>query len=569
MKPAFLFFFFLVCLPSLALGKQTTADSIPGQYLVMLKVPKSEYPMAQLEKIFHAKVIDRIRPNVFLLENTRENSASVLHALRENPLVAFAEPNLIVRAIKTPNDPEYGQLWGLSNQGALDKDAMRGIRGVDIGAERAWEVTTGAPNIVVAVIDTGIDFSHADLADNAWVNEIEAKGQAGVDDDANGYIDDINGFNFVANDGNIVDDYGHGSHCAGTIGARGDNNVGVAGVAWNVRLMAVKFLDRNGSGTIANAIKAVDYARVMRAHISNNSWGGAGASDILKKTVEDTMTAGQLFVAASGNDAGDNDQTPMQPAGFPFQNILSVAAVDNRGGFADFSNFGEESVHLAAPGVNIFSTVPGGYEIFSGTSMAAPHAAGVAALVWSKYPKMTYVQVRRRLLDSVRPLKSLKGKVSSGGLLDAYYSVTGLKPPQQDPNDPSVWPSRQKFSISSPHPYPDNLSEVYTVKLPGATRIAVHFAKFATEAAYDIVQFFNSSNEVLGSLSGAHDGAYSPVADGDTLIMKFTTDGSNTEHGFDVDDVVFEGQALPYPTPTPTPVPVPDPSPTPEPTPVM
>jgi thermitase len=566
MKLGFCFFFaFLFSLPAFAKPKV-----VPGQYLVMLKAPKPEISHSQLEQMLRAKVIDQVRSNVYLIEKgPRLSPSSVLRSLREQPLIAYAEPNVMVHAVKTPNDPEFPQLWGFSNKATLDKDSMRGLAGVDIQAERAWDVTTGARNIVVAVIDTGIDFSHPDLTDNAWVNEIEAKGQPGVDDDFNGYVDDINGFNFVAQNGDVKDDYGHGSHCAGIIGARGDNGVGIAGVSWNVRLMAIKFLDRNGSGTIANAIKAIDYARVMRAHISNNSWGGAGASDILRKTVEDTMTAGQLFVAAAGNDGTDNDQVPTQPAGFNFPNVLAVAAVDNRGNLADFSNYGDKSVQIAAPGVNVFSTVPGGYEIFSGTSMAAPHAAGVAALVWSKFPKMTYAQVRQRLIDSARPFTSLKGKTVSAGFLDAYYAVTGLTPPTTDPNDPSLWTNRQSFTISTPHPYPDQFDEVYTVKLPGASRIAVHFSKFQTEASYDLVRFFNANNETLGTMSGSRDGSYSPIADGDTLIIKIVSDGSNSDHGFDVDEVVFEATSLPDPAPTPTPVPVPDPSPTPAPTPVI
>lgn len=553
----------------------TTAQSanVPNQYLIELKPSRAPITPLDIERVINVKVLDRVRPNVYLIEKvTKQPAELVVRSLRANKLVSIAEPNGIVHSFRTPSDPEYKNLWGLANTGLVDKDGTRGIKGVDVQAEKAWDITTGAKHVTVAVIDSGIDFTHPDLADNAWVNTLEANGQPGVDDDNNGYVDDINGFNFVANNGISKDDFGHGSHCAGTIGAKGDNGSGVAGLSWNVRLMAVKFLDQFGSGTIANAIKAIDYARVMKADILSNSWGGTGQSELLKKAVEDTKTAGQLFVSAAGNSQSSNDNEPIQPASFPVDNMIAVAAIDNRGNLADFSNYGEKSVHLAAPGVNIFSTVPGGFEYTSGTSMAAPHVAGIAALVLAKHPKFTYVDIKKRLLESVRPLVSLKNKVMTAGLIDAYHAVSGTKPPATDPNDPAAWAKTQPYQLSTAHPYPNEANEILTVRVPGAKRISLHFPKFQTEETYDFVQFFNGANESLGKWTGVHDGEFSPVADGDTLILKLISDGSNTEYGFDADRVVYEiaePAPSPQPTPEPLPSPVSDPSPTPEPTPVF
>jgi subtilisin family serine protease len=531
----------LAAVLSVALYAQAAApESAPGQFLVRLKNPARAYDPRVLERSLGGAIIDKVRDDLVLVQRPKsEPLEAALKTLRDDPNVTLAEPNYLFKASRVPSDSEYGKLWGLNNIGNLDKDGLRGLKGLDINAERAWDITTGSKNVVVAVIDTGVDFKIPDLADNAWTNQAEANGKPGIDDDNNGYVDDIHGFNFVANNGNVTDDNGHGSHVSGTIGARGDDGRGVVGVNWNVSIMAVKFLDSQGSGSLANAVKAIDYARKNGAKILSNSWGGGGFTQTLKDAIEETRKADQVFVAAAGNDGADNDKTPTYPASYQVDNIIAVAAVDNRGDLAYFSNFGVNSVHIAAPGVNILSTVPKGFDIYSGTSMATPHVAGVAALVSSANPNFTYAEIKKRILDSARPLNTLRGQIATGGMLDAYYALTGGNPPP-DPNDPSVWTNSVSYPVSTPHPYPQKFTQTYQIRVPGASRISAHFSKFATEVGYDRVQFYNQQNELIGTWSGKKDGRFSPIAEGDTLIMKFTADDSVNDYGFDIDQVVFQ-----------------------------
>ena len=524
--------------------KPSAAPSVPGQYVVQLKKNQALFGTVALERTLHAKILKSVRPDMIVVErNKNEDRTNVVKELNANPAVIIAEPNYIFHAFRTPNNPEYAKVWGLNNRGAVDTEGTLGVSGVDIGMEKAWDITTGSRNVVVAVVDTGVDFSIPGLKNNAWVNEAELHGKPGVDDDGNGYIDDINGFNFVANNGDVKDDNGHGSHCSGTIGAEGDNGVGLPGINWQVSIMAVKFLDSEGGGSLDNAVKALDYARKNKAQILSNSWGGNAVSAILQKAVQDTHDAGELFMAAAGNDGQDNDHRNTIPAGYSkdMDNVVAVAAVDNRGELAFFSNYGLKNVDIAAPGVNIYSTVPAtmdatGFKALSGTSMACPHAAGVAALLLSANPNWKYIDIKQRMIATARPLASLNGKVSSGGMIDAYYALTNQKPPA-DPNDAAVWADSKPYSVSTPHPYTENMDVKYTVQIPGAKKVSVHFSKFRTELGYDTVQFFNSKGESLGKWSGSQDGRFSPIAEGDTLVLEFKSDRSNNDFGFDVDKV--------------------------------
>ena len=518
-------------------------ESVPQQFVVKLKkaLPQTTdiTALASVEERLDARIVDVLRRDMVLVQRTnKETRASALTSLRSNAFVAEADPNYILRAYRTPNDSDYTKLWGMNNPGEM-VSSKRGLKGLDISAERAWERTTGSKDVVVAVIDTGIDFKHPDLAPNAWVNVKELNGVAGVDDDGNGYVDDIHGYDFVNNDGDPTDDQGHGSHCAGTIGARGDDGSGVAGVNWNVSLMAVKFLDANGSGSLANAIKAIDYARINGAKIMSNSWGGGPKMSTLEDAIELTRQAGILFVAAAGNDGSDNDVTPAYPASYDSDNIISVAAVDARGDLADFSNYGVMRVDIAAPGVGIYSTVPGGFDTYSGTSMATPHVSGVAALLLADQPNLTYQELKAKLFSSARPLRSLQGAIATGGILDAYYALSG-DPTPADPNDASVWTEKTAYALSSVHPYADGSNLIFKIQVPGAKRISAHFSKFETEAGYDLLQFTNAAGENIGVWSGKKDDRFSPIADGDTLILKFTSDSSVNAYGFDIDSVSVE-----------------------------
>lgn len=337
--------------------------------------------------------------------------------------VAYAEPNYIVHADGTgavaladaarrpttrPDDPSFVDEYGLSQ----------------IHAPGFWNYTTGSDAVIVGDIDSGIDLQHPDLIDNLWTNSGEIAGN-GVDDDGNGYVDDIHGYDFANDDGDPDDDNGHGTHTSGTIGAQGDNGIGVSGVAWDVSLMALKTLDEYGSGTTFDTVLAVEYATMMGVEVTNNSYGGGRFNNALY----DAIAAGGLFVAAAGNEGTDNDQTASYPASYDLDNIISVAAVDSGRHLANFSQYGATTVDLGAPGVNILSTFPieyGSYATFEGTSQAAPHVAGAVALMMALFPDMPLTDIKAALLAGVQPLADLQGKTVTGGELDLTGALAAL-----------------------------------------------------------------------------------------------------------------------------------------------
>ncbi len=341
-----------------------------------------------------------------------------LAAYRADARVLYAEPDYRVRLHVTPNDPMFGDLYGLNNTGQSG-----GRADADIDAAEAWNVTTGSTSVVVAVIDTGIDYRHSDLAANVWSNTDEIAGN-GVDDDRNGYVDDVRGWDFANNDNDPFDDNGHGTHVAGIIGAVGNNGVGVAGVAWRVRLMPLKFLAADGSGSLSGAIAALNYAVANGATISNNSWGGGGFSEALVNALVNARNAGHVFVAAAGNGGTDNDTAPHYPASYDLDNVVSVAATDRNDRLASFSNYGLNTVDVAAPGVSILSTTPnGGYGYRSGTSMAAPHVAGALALVRALHPEWNHTRVINQVLSSADTPSALAGRVAGSRRLNAAAAV--------------------------------------------------------------------------------------------------------------------------------------------------
>ncbi|HEY2415839.1 MAG TPA: S8 family serine peptidase, partial [Pirellulaceae bacterium] len=353
-----------------------------------------------------------------------------LATYRARPDVLYAEPNYRIHTDAIPNDTQFGQLWGLNNTGQSS-----GTADDDIDAAEAWNISTGSSTIVVGVIDSGVDYTHPDLAANIWTNPGEIPGN-GIDDDGDGFIDDVHGYNFVANNGNPMDDLGHGTHVSGTIGAIGNNGVGVAGVNWNVQIMAIKFLDSSGSGTDSAAIAAINYAALMHSRgvnikLTSNSWGGGGFSQALQDAIAATQQQGMLFIAAAGNSNFNTDTTPNYPSGYPLDNIISVAASDRNDAKASFSNYGATTVDLTAPGVDVLSTTPNNtYSVYSGTSMATPHVAGVAALAWSVAPNATYQQIRNAILAGVDPNNAFRvggpTPVATGGRLNALGTLQHL-----------------------------------------------------------------------------------------------------------------------------------------------
>jgi len=373
--------------------------------------------------------------------------------------VAAIEPDFAIAPTNLPSDPSFGSLWGLRNIGKSG-----GVAGADIRAETAWNITTGSRDVVVAVIDTGVDYRHSDLASNIWTNPREIAGD-GLDNDRNGFIDDVRGYDFANGDADPMDDNGHGTHVAGTIGAVGNNGIGVTGVAWQVSIMPLKFLTRAGSGSTSNALAAINYATRMRRDFgvnivaTNNSWGGGGFSAILRDAIDAGGRAGILFVAAAGNSGANIDITPQYPAAYPGTSIISVAATARDNSLAGFSNHGVVNVDVAAPGAAIYSTIPGNaYATYSGTSMATPHVAGTVALLAAAYPSAGAAQIRSAILAGVTPVVGLAGRVASGGLLNAAAAVdqlgalvpTGAAPPSTAPAETApTTPSTTPPSVPS------------------------------------------------------------------------------------------------------------------------
>ncbi|MGE0725973.1 MAG: S8 family serine peptidase, partial [Alphaproteobacteria bacterium] len=410
---------------------------------------------------------------------------AVAEALRRSGIVENAEPNYVISASITPNDPNFSKQWALHNTGQAYATSggapVAGSADADIDAPTAWDMQTAA-EVVVAVIDSGINLTHPDLVDNLWRNEDEVAGN-GIDDDGNGYVDDYYGYDFHNGDADPSDDNGHGTHVAGIIAAEGNNGIGVAGVAWNATVMAVKFLDATGSGLTSNAIAALNYAVANGAAISNASWSGAGHSTLLSNAIAAAGAAGHLVVAAAGNNGVDLEVSPRYPVSHDLDNIIAVAATDDDDLLASYSNYGADSVDLAAPGSNIYSTLGTGYAFLSGTSMATPYVTGAATLVWSVNPALTWQEVKDIILASVDPLPALDGKVATGGRLNltaALQAAGGAPPPPPPPIGVSIEAlSADKaegtggttaftFRVTLDAPAPEALSVSYSVIGAGA-----------------------------------------------------------------------------------------------------
>jgi subtilisin family serine protease len=362
-------------------------------------------------------------PGLQLAQLTSEVSLSrALRSYRRDPNVLYAEPNYIVHPFTVPNDPSFSQQWGLSNFG---QDG--GTSGADVNAQQAWNVTTGSQNVVVAVIDSGMDYTHPDLAANVWssptvfsqtVNGVAISCPAGT-----------HGFNAVAGSCDAMDDLGHGTHISGIIGAVGNNGVGVSGVNWNVKMLACKFIDQNGNGSVDGAVTCLDYVKArkdqgVKVLATNNSWGGNFSSQALTDAIAAQQQDGILFVTAAGNDFSDNDVVGVYPADYFLPNVVSVAATTRFDLLANFSNVGRHSVHLGAPGQEILSTLPGAaYGVEAGTSMSTPFVTGVAALLAAQDPTRDWRAIKNLILAGGDSIPSLAQTIT-GRRLNAYGSLT-------------------------------------------------------------------------------------------------------------------------------------------------
>jgi subtilisin family serine protease len=372
-------------------------------------------------------------PNTEVVVPGRAGTVRAMSMLARQPDVLWVEPEYRRTSAADPDpsaEPKFPQQWALNNTGQ-NVLTFNGAPDVDLNVPEAWEITTGDSNLVVAVIDDGVDISHPDLTARRWVNPGEIAGNH-IDDEGNGFIDDVNGWDFCNVDNTVHDDdtAAHGTHVAGSIAASA-NGIGIAGVAPSVKIMAVKFLPDDPEaaptgdcGTDSGAAKAIAYAYENGARIINASWGGYGDSQALSDAIGAAPDA--LFVAAAGNDNVDNDVTPFYPASFALPNVLSVAAIHNEGHLTSFTNYGAATVDLSAPGEDILSTVPGDFWAYaSGTSMAAPHASGVAALAASANPGLLgdAPALRQHLIATAKALPSTLNWVATPRLLDARAAV--------------------------------------------------------------------------------------------------------------------------------------------------
>ncbi|PYI81124.1 MAG: hypothetical protein DME26_20325, partial [Verrucomicrobia bacterium] len=393
--------------------------------------------------------------------------ADLVGRYQQSGLVEYAEPDFTVKALLEPNDFRYydNSLWSLHNTGIYG-----GVPGADIDAPLGWDIQNTASNVIVAVIESGVRLTHEDLAANLWTNPGETgndalgrdKGSNGVDDDGNGFIDDVHGINAILGTGVPLDDAGHGTHIAGILGGVGNNSVGIVGVCWRVQIMACKFLDAQRQGVISDAITCIDYARRKGANIINASWGDYSYnSAALRDAIQSARNAGIIFVAACGNDNNNNDINPLYPASFKLDNIIAVAATTRIDARAVWSNYGPTNVHLGAPGDPIFScwhTSDSAYQYFNGTSTAAPHVAGVCALLWAHFPNENYKQIINRVLAGAEPLPSLAGKCVSGGRLNLQRALT--IPPA---TAPAVIPTNGLISSGNQGQPFSPASQIYTL----------------------------------------------------------------------------------------------------------
>ncbi len=401
------------------------------QNLVSLKKFKlSESKKISINKSNTAK--DETYINV--IQSSKLSTAQLIEAAEKLDGVIYAEKDYRININQAPNDPSFDELWGLNNPNLPESD---------VNALDAWSITTGSSDVVVGVIDSGVNYNHSDLAQNMWKNEAELNGTPGIDDDNNGYIDDIYGIDTENGDTDPMDDNGHGSHCSGTIGAQGDNNQGVVGVNWNVKIAGCKFLDMDGYGWISGATECVNYFNSLKESgvnmvATNNSWGGGSYNNSMYEAIENANALDIAFIAAAGNDGTNNDVTPHYPSNYDLSNVVSVAASDRYDNLASFnyggSNFGINTVDIVAPGKDILSTVLGNnYSSYSGTSMATPHVTGAIALLASVDEGLTVSDRIQKIFSTVSLKTNYTNKCVTGGLLDLSAMLDGLGGGDPDP----------------------------------------------------------------------------------------------------------------------------------------
>jgi len=446
-----------------------------------------------------------------------------LEIYKNDPDVEYAEPNYYRYITATPNDTNFGRLWGLHNTGQ-NVNGTSGTADADIDAPEAWDITTGSSDVVVAVIDSGADYNHPDLSANIWTNPDEIAGN-GIDDDGNGYIDDIRGWDFVDDDNDPVDSNNHGTHVAGTIAAVGNNSTGVTGVCWTAKIMVLRFLNAFGSGTTANSISAIEYANAKGAHVINNSWGGGGFSQALKDAID---ASSALVVCAAGNDGTDNAGTPHYPASYISTNIIAVAATDQNDNLASFSNYGATSVDVASPGTNIYSCEPDRQTVWSDNfddGSISDWTTGGTNNAWNTTNSLSY---------------------------SASYSLTDSPGVDVDyQNDTDSWVTSPVLDLSS------HTGTKLEFKLRGISESNYDFlyVQTSTDGSSWTNQNILIGSTIYSSISGTSSGNWLSATtdlgayDGNSaayIRFRFVSDGSITKDGWYIDDVTVTAAASSY-----------------------
>ena len=467
-KLAITFLAFMTIMFSISFRQASKPDFVPGEVLVKFRTGYTEATATSVLSQVGAKRVQTFpRINVWQLKlNVDLDVAEAVNKLNALSSVEYAEPNYIYHTCAVPNDQYLPLQWGIHNTGQTD-----GVADADIDAPEAWDVQTGNISVLIGIIDTGVNYKHEDLQNNIWINPGEdawtnpdnPQTGNGVDDDGNGKVDDWKGWNFITNTNEPMDDAGHGTHCAGIIGAEGNNNIGIAGVNWQTQIVPLKFLNADGEGNSANAVEAIFYAIDMGVDILSNSWGSYEESLTLRDAIAAADNAGILFVAAAGNDGINTDEYPNYPSCHDVPNVVSVAASDDEdkrsiwgsggggGGGSDCgscgfimyrkpmplvwekdprtyatagSNYGAISVDLAAPGTEIYSTYLTSYRSLSGTSMATPYVAGVAGLLKAQNPSLTHLEIKQMLLENTNFLADFDGRSVSEGRVNAFSALS-------------------------------------------------------------------------------------------------------------------------------------------------
>jgi subtilisin family serine protease len=412
------------------------AASVPNRVLVKFK-DAALLSRVSARELGAMQIQGFVTPDTAIVRySTRLSAIEASRELRRDSDVAWAQPDYLLSIFPIVSDVEAAESspfasllspFAPSKPGYVTAPALPApapdsrlseLWGMNkISAAAAWNLTRGDTKVVVADIDTGIDYTHPNLIHNLWTNP-----------NPDPVMKDVHGYDFAGNDGQPYDDHMHGTHTAGTIGATGGHGLGISGVSPRVSIMGLKFISKEGSGTTSDAVRAIDYAVTRGARVLSNSWGGstedAEENKVLEDAVERANQADVLFVAAAGNDGTDNDSKPVYPAAIRKPNVLTVASTNDRDGRSFFSNYGKETVHVGAPGSSILSTVPGGrYEKTSGTSMACPHVAGLAALILAQKPGLSAVEVKRIIMESVDALPALQGLTVTGGRINAAAAL--------------------------------------------------------------------------------------------------------------------------------------------------